>query len=145
MAEVTNLWRVVQAWMSQQVFPPNQSALAKSIGVERSAVSDWKTGKTKPNPTHLRDLARLMSPTLGPHTHDILLVALMLDMGYDVDPEEGIGTNLGLFLPGPDGSVIHYKDAALEETLDETDRRELEEYRGEQPAEPDAPADDVGA
>lgn len=121
----TQLWRVVERWRNLQRFPPNQSKLAEALGVQRSAVSDWKSGKTKPTPEHLRSLAALMEPSLGPDTHDMLVVALMQDLGYDIDPKEGIGGQLGLFLATPEGVQCYgqgdYHLAAHDDPADRPD------------------------
>ena len=88
MAEVTHLWRVIQEWLDGQRFPPSQSRLGESVGVARSAVSDWKLGKARPTPDHLRRLADLMEPGLGPKTYDRLLRAMLADMGYELPPRD---------------------------------------------------------
>jgi transcriptional regulator with XRE-family HTH domain len=101
MAEVTNLWKVIQHWMDQQRFPPNQSTLAKAVGVQRSAVSDWKTGKSRPSPAHMRALADIMEPTLGPKTYTVLVMAMTADMGFG-DWTLGAEKNL------PEGAYLEY-------------------------------------
>lgn len=82
MSEVSHLWRYVQAWLDELTFPPTQSKLGERIGVSRAAVSDWKSGKTRPTPDHLRKLAELMEPQRGPGVYGALLAALTEDMGY---------------------------------------------------------------
>lgn len=101
MAQVTNLWKVIQHWKDQQQFPPNQSAIAKVVGVQRSAVSDWKTGKARPNPEHMRALADLMEPTLGPMTYTMLVMAMTADMGFG---EWTLGAEKRL----PEGAHLEY-------------------------------------
>lgn len=82
MAQVSNLWRVVQEWLDSVPFPPSQAKLGKAVGVERSAVTDWKSGKSRPKPEHLIALARVMEPAMGPGIHGRLLGAMLEDMGY---------------------------------------------------------------
>lgn len=73
----TELWRAVDRWRMSQTFPPNQSALAKHIGVGRSTVSQWKNGDSRPSPDHMR---AIQSAT-GIRYRD-LLDAMLADMGY---------------------------------------------------------------
>lgn len=139
MAKVTNLWRVVQHWLDQQRFPPNQSALAKAIGVQRSAVSDWKTGKARPSPENMLKLAQLMEPTEGPLAYTALVMAMTTDMGFGkwtiglekqlpegarIEPtgDETYGVLRGIF---PD-------ERAEPATVSARDRAELESYRRDQ-------------
>ncbi|WP_370291528.1 helix-turn-helix domain-containing protein [Nocardioides sp.] len=81
----SRVWQIVEQWLDVVPFPPNQSKIAEHIGVTRSAVSDWKSGKTRPAPEHLRALGQMMAPQLGPDVHVRLSVALLEDMGYPVD------------------------------------------------------------
>lgn len=118
MPEVSHLWRVVQEWLDQVQFPPSQSKLAQAIGVERSAVSDWKYGKSRPTPEHLDGLVKLLEPTLGPPVRLRLVLALMHDLGYVVD--EQVPRSEGLALVREDLSP-----AELEEV-----RRERAEFNG---------------
>lgn len=78
----THLWRVIQAWLDKLDFPPSQSKLALRLGVTRSAVSEWKIGRSRPTPQNLRALADLMEPQLGPAAYETLLQALNTDQGY---------------------------------------------------------------
>lgn len=103
----SQLWRVIQRWMDLQQFPPNQSKLASALDVKRSAVSDWKSGKTKPTPEHLRQLSTLMESSLGPDTYDMLLVALMQDLGYEIDRRSGIGEQFDAFLASDSGAGVY--------------------------------------
>jgi transcriptional regulator with XRE-family HTH domain len=87
MSEVSHVWRIVQEWRDLQRFPPSQSRLAAAVGVSRSAVSDWKSGKTRPTPDNIDRLAQLMEPTLGKDVQLRLAVAVICDMGYIVDTQ----------------------------------------------------------
>lgn len=111
MARVTNLWRVVQHWLDKQQFPPNQSALAKALGVQRSAVSDWKSGKTRPTPEHLHKLSVLMEPTLGPMAYTMLVMSMMTDMGFGewrIGDEKRLPPGARLeYIGGPTYGVFH--------------------------------------
>lgn len=99
MAEVTNLWRVIQAWLDELPFPPSQARIGEAVGVERSAVSDWKYGKTRPTPEHLSKLASLLEPQAGPDVYGDLLLAMVKDMGFEVP--KGAGP-IGLVRPADD-------------------------------------------
>lgn len=81
----SHVWQVVERWLEGVPFPPNQSKIAEHVGVSRSAVSDWKSGKTRPAPEHLRALGQMMAPQLGPEVHVMLSMALLEDLGYGVD------------------------------------------------------------
>ena len=78
--EVTHLWVLVQDWLDGQRFAPTQSKLAKEIGVSRTALSDWKYGKSKPTPDHL---AKLVEAT--GIRNQAFLDAINRDMGYTPD------------------------------------------------------------
>lgn len=80
--EVTHLWRLIQDWLDRLDFPPTQSKLAERVGVTRSAVSDWKYGRSTPTPQNMRALAELMQPQLGPATYGLLIRAMNVDGGY---------------------------------------------------------------
>lgn len=114
MAQVSEVWRVVQAWLDTQRFPPNQSKIAEHLGVQRSAVSDWKSGKTRPTPEHVRAMARMMESGLGPDVHDLLVRAIIRDMGYDNWPEPA-ARQLQLSSLQPDGTTYFYRSADAEE------------------------------
>ena len=73
----THLWRYVEAWQARQRFPVTQAALAREVGVTRSALSQWKTGKARPTPDKLRSLSSVTGVS-----YEILLDALLIDMGY---------------------------------------------------------------
>lgn len=85
----THLWSVLQGWFDAQFFRVTQAQLADRIGVQRSALSQWKNGQARPTPTNLRKIAEVTGLD-----YDDLLDALMTDMGYrtreagtdDVDP-----------------------------------------------------------
>lgn len=87
--QTTHIWAEVQGWIDSLQFQPSQSRLAASVGVARSAISDWKYGKTTPTPDHLARLARVMSQGDAELVYDRLLVALNRDQGYVPMPEEG--------------------------------------------------------
>lgn len=82
MAKEAPVWRIIQQWLDLQRFPPSQSKLGEAVGVSRSAVSDWKSGKTRPAPDTLKRLAALMAPTLGKDVYLELVMAVVEDMGY---------------------------------------------------------------
>lgn len=81
--QTTHLWAEIQDWMDHQLFRVSQAQLAERVGVERSAVSQWKLGQSRPKPEHLRELARLTGIP-----YDRLLLAVVRDMGY-LDGEDG--------------------------------------------------------
>lgn len=81
--ELTHLWRLVQSWLDVLPYPPSQSRLANRLGVARNALTEWKYGKSKPKPEHLRALANEMEPVAGRDIYDRLLEALNRDMGYE--------------------------------------------------------------
>lgn len=85
--ETSHLWAVIQGWLDVLPYPPNQTRLAKSIGVTRNAVSEWKWGTSRPKPVHLRALADAMEPVAGPDIYERLLAAVNRDLGYDVPSE----------------------------------------------------------
>jgi transcriptional regulator with XRE-family HTH domain len=74
---VTHLWALIEDWRKAQLFPVSQAALAAAVGVQRSAVSQWKSGQARPTPEHLRKIHRV--------THieyPRLVEAMVRDMGY---------------------------------------------------------------
>lgn len=91
MAETSHLWAVIQEWLDLLPYPPSQSKLAKRLGLQRNAVSEWKYGTTRPTPDHLRALADEMTPVAGPDVYDRLLVALNRDLGYEPRSDKAVG------------------------------------------------------
>ena len=79
----THLWALIQEWLDAQFFRVTQAQLADKLGVRRSALSQWKLGKARPTPAHLRELHRVTRID-----YDRLLEALVRDMGY-LDAEDG--------------------------------------------------------
>jgi transcriptional regulator with XRE-family HTH domain len=80
----THLWAEIQAWLDVLPYPPSQARLAKKLGLKsRSGVSDWKFGKARPTPEHLRALADEMEPVAGRDIYDRLYEAVMRDIGYE--------------------------------------------------------------
>lgn len=84
--QTTHLWAVIQEWLDHLPYPPSQNRLAERIGVEGTAVSQWKWGQSRPTPKNLRALADEMQAVAGVDVYDRLLAAVNLDMGYDVPP-----------------------------------------------------------
>jgi transcriptional regulator with XRE-family HTH domain len=87
MSTNTHLWEVIQAWLDVLPYPPSQARLGKRLGLSRSAVSDWKQGKSRPTPEHLRRLAVEMEPVAGPDIYQRLVDAVVRDLGYIPDGE----------------------------------------------------------
>lgn len=85
----THLWQVIQDWLDDLPYPPTQNKLARSIGVEGTAVSQWKWGQSRPTPKNLRALANQMEPVAGPDIYDELLAAVNRDNGYDAPRRTG--------------------------------------------------------
>lgn len=85
--QMTHLWRLVENWRESQRFDVTQAALARDIGVARSAVSQWKLGKSTPTPENMR---AIQSAT-GIRYRD-LLDALLQDMGYLPPTKESDGS-----------------------------------------------------
>lgn len=83
MSETSHVWAVIEAWRDLLPYPPNQSKLAKRLGVGRQSVTEWKYGTSLPTPEHLRALADEMSPVAGPDVYDQLLAALNRDQGFE--------------------------------------------------------------
>lgn len=122
MENVSHVWRVIDDWLSQVQFRPSQSRLAELVGVARSAVSDWKSGKSRPTPEHLLALAQLMEPTVGPGAHDELVMAVVADMGYittEVFERELAYTRNALALERQGGEVRELRTAATKEPATE--------------------------
>lgn len=148
MAAKTQLWGVIQAWLDQTQFPPTQSKLGKALGLSRSAISDWKYGKSRPTPEHLEALTVLFEPTLGPTTRDRLLRALLADMGYLVDDIPETARGIVTYVTGNDGEPVKYgrSTSDLAEgrgALDPAVRRSLESALAEtEPPEEPEPADE---
>ena len=81
-SEVSHLWAIVQSWIELLPYPPNQSQIARKLGVSRSAVSDWKKGVSSPGAQHLQALAVEMQSVFGPDAYPRLLEAVNQDQGY---------------------------------------------------------------
>lgn len=81
--QTTQVWAVVQAWLDVLPYPPSQNKLAKRLGVQGTAISQWKWGQSRPTPEHLRALADEMEPVAGGDVYQRLLAALNRDLGYD--------------------------------------------------------------
>lgn len=73
----THVWGLVRQWMESQQFPPTQAAVARHLGVQRSAVSQWKKGQAQPTPENLRAMA-----TMTGVAYELFLDALLRDQGY---------------------------------------------------------------
>lgn len=73
----THVWGLVREWMESQQFPPTQAAVARHLGVQRSAVSQWKKGQAHPTPGNLRAMA-----TMTGVAYELFLDALLRDQGY---------------------------------------------------------------
>lgn len=73
----THVWQIVRQWMEGQQFPPSQAAVARYLGVNRSAVSQWKKGQAQPTPDNLRAMA-----TMTGVSYERFLDALLRDQGY---------------------------------------------------------------
>lgn len=80
----TELWRYIEAWRARQPFSVSQAELARKVGVRPTALSQWKTGKTRPTPDNLRRLS-----TVTGVSYEILLDALLIDMGYRQEQRHG--------------------------------------------------------
>lgn len=80
----TEVWNVVQQWIDAQWNKPTQTQLAERLGVSRQAVSQWRTGQSRPQPKHLRELA---AATRIPYRD--LTDALLCDLGYLTIEEVG--------------------------------------------------------
>ena len=82
--ETTELWRYIEAWRARQPFSVSQAELARKMGVRPTALSQWKAGKTRPTPANLRRLS-----TVTGVSYEILLDALLIDMGYRQEQRHG--------------------------------------------------------
>lgn len=82
----SHVWQLVEQWRDRQRFPVSQAALARDIGVKRTAVSQWKLGQTHPSPANLRGI----QSATGIAYRD-LLDALLRDMGYLPPEARGSG------------------------------------------------------
>lgn len=83
--KTTQVWALIQQYMDSQLVRVSQAGVAAAVGVERSALSQWKYGQATPRPEHLRSLQRV---TRIPYR--LFLDALLVDMGY-LDAEEMMG------------------------------------------------------
>lgn len=93
----TRLWALIQQWLDVQLFHVSQAQLANKLGVQRSAISQWKLGQSTPRPEHLRALAKL---TGVPFVD--LRTAVAEDLGYLEQDEEVMGNAQH---PAPIGEV----------------------------------------
>lgn len=80
----TEVWKVIQRWIDAQWNKPTQTQLAERLGVSRQAVSQWRTGQSRPRPEHLRGIA---DATRIPYRD--LTDALLADLGYLTTEEVG--------------------------------------------------------
>lgn len=83
MSETSHVWAVIEEWLDDLAFPPNQSQIAKRLGVRRQSVNGWKYGTSLPKPEHLRALADEMAAVAGPDVYDRLLDARDRDRGFE--------------------------------------------------------------
>jgi transcriptional regulator with XRE-family HTH domain len=145
--KTSELWAVVQEWLDAVPFPPSQSKLGEAVGVTRSAVSDWKSGASRPTPENLRKLSEILAPTMGPEIYEVLLAAVVRDMGYQVKRgdglsvfvgDEGVYANPDLVVEGEDGNVHHIEvkapmpKAARKATSSGRARRAAQDAAGEE-------------
>ena len=84
MAKANALWGLVETWLEELDDRLSVEQLAATIGVESSALHDWKSGRTGPPPTTLRKLADVMEPTFGPNAYTALVLAVTQDLGLGV-------------------------------------------------------------
>lgn len=75
------LWAIVQEWMDSIPYPPSQRKLASRLGVSPSSISEWKYGRSFPDPGHVK----LLAEELGV-PYERVLDAVLRDQGYR-DPD----------------------------------------------------------
>lgn len=81
---MSELGKLIQAYIDSQVYPPTDSAVARKLGVSRSALGKWKRGDAMPSPDNLRAIATLLG--VG---YMRVLDAALIDDGYL--PKDGDG------------------------------------------------------
>lgn len=107
----THVWGLVRQWMESQQFPPSQAAVARHLGVQRSAVSQWKKGQATPTPDNLRAMA-----TMTGVAYELFLDALLRDQGYLRTETYDAATTKQA--PGSGATVTQFPSAeALDPTL----------------------------
>lgn len=82
MTETSHTWGLIQDWLDAQPWHISQAQLAKKIGVSTSLVTDWKYGRSVPNPENLRELAAVIE--VSPER---LIDAMLKDEGYRAPAE----------------------------------------------------------
>ena len=107
----THVWQIVRQWIEGQQFPPSQAAVARYLGVNRSAVSQWKKGQAQPTPDNLRAMA-----TMTGVSYERFLDALLRDQGYlRTETYDAAATKQA---PGSGAAVTQFPSAkALDPTL----------------------------
>lgn len=73
------MWERIETLMDEYGY--SASDLAKELGINRSAISLWKTGRSKPSPGMLASMANLFGVTVG------YLKGTEESKGYYINPE----------------------------------------------------------
>lgn len=76
-AGTTEMWKLVQTWIDAQPWGVSQRQLAAKLEVAPSLVTDWKVGRSMPQPHHIQGLAAITGIS-----DRVLSKAVLIDAGY---------------------------------------------------------------
>lgn len=83
---MTEVGRLIDLYADSQEYRPADAAMARRIGVSKSAFGKWRHAQAFPKPHHVRALATLLGIP-----HRTLLTAFLVDAGYLPKEREGSG------------------------------------------------------
>jgi transcriptional regulator with XRE-family HTH domain len=76
--QVSQLWKIVQAHIDAQPYPPSERQIAMRLGVSPTTLANWRTSRIElPKPENLMALADLTGVS-----YDKVLQAALDDSGY---------------------------------------------------------------
>lgn len=79
----TLFWKAIQAWIDAQPWGVSQRQLAAKLGVSPSLLTDWKLGRSMPQPHHVQAVAAVTGIS-----DRALARTVMLDAGYVTSTED---------------------------------------------------------
>lgn len=91
---MSELWRLIQAHMDAQKYPPSERQVARALGVSPTTIRNWKDARGLPSRENLQGIAHLTGVP-----YSVVLDAALIDSGYREAGEDG-GHTAASTVPG---------------------------------------------